>query len=203
MQIHNFIVKFIKNERLNMKKIFLVSTIILISVLMLSCSKNDNSTNDKVVGLSNKDYITKMESTVDEISSKYDNDYAYELEGNSRNDDYDQSSIQKDPNSDAYKSLLKNYEDNQIKYKQISKALSKFESKEEKVNEMHKQLIKSYSELSEAYKEKLEIEAIYYKGLKEENLTEREEVASRNLENINNTIENTWTNLGSLLKVEF
>jgi ABC-type Fe3+-citrate transport system substrate-binding protein len=186
-----------------MKKIFLVSTIILISVLMISCSKNDNSTNDKVVGLSNKDYITKMESTVDEISSKYDNDYAYELEGNSRNDDYDQSSIQKDPNSDAYKSLLKNYEDNQIKYKQISKALSKFESKEEKVNEMHKQLIKSYSELSEAYKEKLEIEAIYYKGLKEENLTEREEVASRNLENINNTIENTWTNLGSLLKVEF
>ena len=185
-----------------MKKIFLVSTIILIPILMISCSTNNNS-NDKVVKLSNEDYIIKIESTVDEILSKYDKDYAYELEGNSRNNDYDQSSIQKDPNSDAYKSLLKNYEDNQIKYKQISKALNKFESKDEKVNEIHKQLIKSYSDLSEAYKEKLEIEAIYYKGLKEEKLTEREEVAIRNLENINNTIENTWTNLGNLLKVEF
>lgn len=188
--------------RLYMKKIFLVSTIILIPILMISCSTNNNS-NDKVVKLSNEDYIIKIESTVDEILSKYDKDYAYELEGNSRNNDYDQSSIQKDPNSDAYKSLLKNYEDNQIKYKQISKALNKFESKDEKVNEIHKQLIKSYSDLSEAYKEKLEIEAIYYKGLKEEKLTEREEVAIRNLENINNTIENTWTNLGNLLKVEF
>lgn len=199
-----------------MKKIFLVSTIILISVLMISCSKNDNSTNDKIVNLSNRDYITKLESTVDEILRKYGDDYDYNLGADSR-DDENVHLIQADENSDYYKSIIKSYKDNQTKYKQISESLSKFEIKEEKVNEMHKLLIKSYNELSEAYKEKLDIEATYNKSVNVEEMEdkynkedikvvsgeERGEAVSKNLVKINNTIENTWTNLGNLLKVEF
>jgi hypothetical protein len=133
---------------------------------------------------------------------KYKKEYEYEFK--KLEIDVREEGIEKDLNSPIYSSILDYYSDNQLKYREMVEKLKLFKSDDDEINKIHKELINAYDENSKLYKEKIEIEALY----KNQDIEiDFDDVINR-LSKVNNkldqnSIENTWNNLGSLLGIEY
>ena len=134
-----------------MKKILIVASMLLL-VFTVGCnSKNDTGNNEKdkdVEILSNKKYIVRIKSVVDE-SAKYISDSTYLI---------DEEYVDKTPENEEYQKLLESYKINEKKYKEMGEKFSKFRSKDEETNKIHDKLIQIFIDKSNNYKERDELE---------------------------------------------
>jgi hypothetical protein len=134
-----------------MKKILIVASMLLL-VFTVGCnSKNDTGNNEKdkdVEILSNKKYIERIKSVVDE-SAKYISDSMYVM---------DEEYADKSPENEEYQKLLESYKINEKKYKEMGEKFSKFRSKDEETNEIHDKLIQIFIDKSNNFKERDELE---------------------------------------------
>lgn len=134
-----------------MKKILIVASMLLL-VFTVGCnSKNDTGSNEKdkdVKVLSNKKYIERIKSVVDE-SAKYISDSMYLID-----EEYDE----KTPENEEYQKLLESYKINEKKYKEMGDKFSKFRSKDEETNKIHEKLIQIFIDKSNNFKERDELE---------------------------------------------
>ena len=130
-----------------MKKILIVASMLLL-VFTVGCnSKNDTGNNEKdkdVEILSNKKYIVRIKSVVDE-SAKYISDSTYLI---------DEEYVDKTPENEEYQKLLESYKNNEKKYKEMGEKFSKFRSKDEETNKIHDKLIQIFIDKSNNYKER-------------------------------------------------
>nr|WP_312984723.1 hypothetical protein [Clostridioides sp.] len=155
-----------------MKKI-LVTLLVLFSVLVVGCTEKS----DGVETLSNKEYAERLSSTIDEMFSKYGNDYLDITENYAEM--YDKS-----PGNYEYQEILESFKTGEIKYKEMGKQLSKFKSKDKEINQLHEKLIKTCVDKSNYYKEINELEdKITGVGIKE-NVNELEIEAGTVPENL-------------------
>lgn len=155
-----------------MKKI-LVTLLVLFSVLAVGCTEKS----DGVETLSNKEYAERLSSTIDEMFSKYGNDYLDITENYAEM--YDKS-----PGNYEYQEILESFKTGEIKYKEMGEQLSKFKSKDKEINQLHEKLIKTCVDKSNYYKEINELEdKITGVGIKE-NVNELEIEAGTVPENL-------------------
>lgn len=155
-----------------MKKI-LVTLLVLFSVLTVGCTEKS----DGVETLSNKEYAERLSSTIDEMFSKYGNDYLDITENYAEM--YDKS-----PGNYEYQEILESFKTGEIKYNEMGEQLSKFKSKDKEINQLHEKLIKTCVDKSNYYKEINELEdKITGVGIKE-NVNELEIEAGTVPENL-------------------
>jgi len=155
-----------------MKKI-LVTLLVLFSVLTVGCTEKS----DGVETLSNKEYAERLNSTIDEMFSKYGNDYLDITENYAEM--YDKS-----PGNYEYQEILESFKTGEIKYNEMGEQLSKFKSKDKEINQLHEKLIKTCVDKSNYYKEINELEdKITGVGIKE-NVNELEIEAGNVPENL-------------------
>lgn len=155
-----------------MKKI-LVTLLVLFSVLAVGCTEKS----DGVETLSNKEYAERLSSTIDEMFSKYGNDYLDITENYAEM--YDKS-----PGNYEYQEILESFKTGEIKYNEMGEQLSKFKSKDKEINQLHEKLIKTCVDKSNYYKEINELEdKITGVGIKE-NVNELEIEAGNVPENL-------------------
>jgi len=155
-----------------MKKI-LVTLLMLFSVLTVGCTEKS----DGVETLSNKEYAERLSSTIDEMFSKYGNDYLNITEKYAEMYDKSQGNYE-------YQEILENFKTGEIKYKEMGEQLSKFKSKDKEINQLHEKLIKTCVDKSNYYKEINELEdKITDVGIKE-NVNELEIEAGTVPENL-------------------
>ena len=155
-----------------MKKI-LVTLLVLFSVLAVGCTEKS----DGVETLSNKEYAERLSSTIDEMFSKYGNDYLDITENYAEM--YDKS-----PGNYEYQEILESFKTGEIKYNEMGEQLSKFKSKDKEINQLHEKLIKTCVDKSNYYKEINELEdKITSVGIKE-NVNELEIEAGNVPENL-------------------
>ncbi len=155
-----------------MKKI-LVTLLVLFSVLTVGCTEKS----DGVETLSNKEYAERLSSTIDEMFSKYGNDYLDITENYAEM--YDKS-----PGNYEYQEILESFKTGEIKYNEMGEQLSKFKSKDKEINQLHEKLIKTCVDKSNYYKEINELEdKITGVGIKE-NVNELEIEAGNVPENL-------------------
>lgn len=155
-----------------MKKI-LVTLLVLFSVLAVGCTEKS----DGVETLSNKEYAERLSSTIDEMFSKYGNDYLDITENYAEM--YDKS-----PSNYEYQEILESFKTGEIKYNEMGEQLSKFKSKDKEINQLHEKLIKTCVDKSNYYKEINELEdKITGVGIKE-NVNELEIEAGNVPENL-------------------
>lgn len=155
-----------------MKKI-LVTLLVLFSVLTVGCTEKS----DGVETLSNKEYAERLSSTIDEMFSKYGNDYLDITENYAEM--YDKS-----PGNYEYQEILESFKTGEIKYNEMGEQLSKFKSKDKEINQLHEKLIKTCVDKSNYYKEIDELEdKITGVGIKE-NVNELEIEAGNVPENL-------------------
>lgn len=175
-----------------MKKI-LVTLLVLFSVLTVGCTEKS----DGVETLSNKEYAERLSSTIDEMFSKYGNDYLDITENYAEM--YDKS-----PGNYEYQEILESFKTGEIKYNEMGEQLSKFKSKDKEINQLHEKLIKTCVDKSNYYKEINELEdKITGVGIKE-NVNELEIEAGTVPENLisqkeYNKIEKRIYELGNLI----
>ena len=175
-----------------MKKI-LVTLLVLFSVLAVGCTEKS----DGVETLSNKEYAERLSSTIDEMFSKYGNDYLDITENYAEM--YDKS-----PGNYEYQEILESFKTGEIKYNEMGEQLSKFKSKDKEINQLHEKLIKTCVDKSNYYKEINELEdKITSVGIKE-NVNELEIEAGTVPENLisqneYNKIEKRIYELGNLI----
>lgn len=155
-----------------MKKI-LVTLLMLFSVLTVGCTEKS----DGVETLSNKEYAERLSSTIDEMFSKYGNDYLNITEKYAEMYDKSQGNYE-------YQEILESFKTGEIKYKEMGEQLSKFKSKDKEINQLHEKLIKTCVDKSNYYKEINELEdKITDVGIKE-NVNELEIEAGTVPENL-------------------
>ena len=155
-----------------MKKI-LVTLLVLFSVLTVGCTEKS----DGVEILSKKEYAERLSSTIDEMFSKYGNDYLDITENYAEMND-------KSPGNYEYQEILESFKTGEIKYKEMGEQLSKFKSKDKEINQLHEKLIKTCIDKSNYYKEINELEdKITGVGIKE-NVNELEIEAGTVPENL-------------------
>lgn len=155
-----------------MKKI-LVTLLVLFSVLVVGCTEKS----DGVETLSNKEYAERLSSTIDEMFSKYGNDYLDITENYAEM--YDKS-----PGNYEYQEILESFKTGEIKYNEMGEQLSKFKSKDKEIKQLHEKLIKTCVDKSNYYKEINELEdKITSVGIKE-NVNELEIEAGNVPENL-------------------
>nr|WP_312216437.1 hypothetical protein [Clostridioides sp.] len=175
-----------------MKKI-LVTLLVLFSVLAVGCTEKS----DGVETLSKKEYGERLSSTIEEMFSKYGNDYLDITENYAEM--YDKS-----PGNYEYQEILESFKTGEIKYKEMGEQLSKFKSKDKEINQLHEKLIKTCVDKSDYYKEINELEdKITGVGIKE-NVNELEIEAGTVPENLisqkeYNKIEKRIYELGNLI----
>ncbi len=175
-----------------MKKI-LVTLLVLFSVFTVGCTEKS----DGVETLSNKEYAERLSSTIDEMFSKYGNDYLDITENYAE-------MYEKSPGNYEYQEILESFKTGEIKYKEMGKQLSKFKSKDKEINQLHEKLIKTCVDKSNYYKEINELEdKITGVGIKE-NVNELEIEAGTVPENLisqneYNKIEKRIYELGNLI----
>ncbi|MBU5306872.1 hypothetical protein KQI18_03645 [Clostridioides mangenotii] len=155
-----------------MKKI-LVTLLVLFSVLTVGCTEKS----DGVETLSKKEYAERLSSTIDEMFSKYGNDYLDITENYAE-------MYEKSPDNYEYQEILESFKTGEIKYKEMGEQLSKFKSKDKEINQLHEKLIKTCIDKSNYYKEIDELEdKITGVGIKE-NVNELEIEAGTVPENL-------------------
>lgn len=155
-----------------MKKI-LVTLLMLFSVLTVGCTEKS----DGVETLSKKEYGERLSLTIDEMFSKYGNDYLDITENYAEMND-------KSPGNYKYQEILESFKTGEIKYKEMGEQLSKFKSKDKEINQLHEKLIKKCIDKSNYYKEINELEdKITGVGIKE-NVNELEIEAETVPENL-------------------
>lgn len=155
-----------------MKKI-LVTLLVLFSVFTVGCTEKS----DGVETLSNKEYAERLSSTIDEMFSKYGNDYLDITENYAEMND-------KSPGNYEYQEILESFKTGEIKYKEMGEQLSRFKSKDKEINQLHEKLIKTCVDKSNYYKEINELEdKITDVGIKE-NVNELEIEAGTVPENL-------------------
>ncbi|MBS5787807.1 MAG: hypothetical protein KIC98_07840 [Clostridioides difficile] len=155
-----------------MKKI-LVTLLVLFSVLAVGCTEKS----DGVETLSKKEYGERLSSTIDEMFSKYGNDYLDITENYAEM--YDKS-----PGNYEYQEILESFKTGEIKYNEMGEQLSKFKSKDKEINQLHEKLIKTCVDKSNYYKKINELEdKITGVGIKE-NVNELEIEAGNVPENL-------------------
>lgn len=155
-----------------MKKI-LVTLLVLFSVLTVGCTEKS----DEVEILSKKEYAERLSSTIDEMFSKYGNDYLDITE-------YYADMNDKSPGNYEYQEILESFKTDEIKYKEMGEQLLKFKSKDKEINQLHEKLIKTCIDKSNYYKEINELEdKITGVGIKE-NVNELEIEAGTVPENL-------------------
>lgn len=175
-----------------MKKI-LVSLLVLFSVFTVGCTEKS----DEVEILSKKEYAERLSSTIDEMFSKYGNDYLDITENYAE-------MYEKSQDNYDYQEILESFKTGEIKYKEMSEQLSKFKSKDKEINQLHEKLIKTCVDKSNYYKEIDELEdKITSVGIKE-NVNELEIEAGTVPENLisqkeYNKIEKRIYELGNLI----
>ncbi|MCR1954291.1 hypothetical protein NSA24_05490 [Clostridioides mangenotii] len=175
-----------------MKKI-LVTLLVLFSVFTVGCTEKS----DEVEILSKKEYAERLSSTIDEMFSKYGNDYLDITENYAEMND-------KSPGNYEYQEILESFKTGEIKYKVMGEQLSKFKSKDKEINQLHEKLIKTCVDKSNYYKEINELEdEITGVGIKE-NVNELEIEAGTVPENLisqmeYNKIEKRIYELGNLI----
>jgi hypothetical protein len=144
-----------------MKKILIVASMLLLVFTVGYNSKNDTGNKGKdrdVEILSNKKYIERIKSVVDE-SAKYISDSMYLI---------DEEYVEKTPENEEYQKLLDSYKINEKKYKEMGEKFSKFRSKAEETNKIHDKLIQICIDKSNNFKERDELETkIRESGVKE------------------------------------
>lgn len=155
-----------------MKKI-LVTLLMLFSVLTVGCTEKS----DGVETLSKKEYGERLSLTIDEMFSKYGNDYLDITEYYAEMND-------KSPGNYEYQEILESFKTGEIKYKEMGEQLLKFKSKDKEINQLHEKLIKTCIDKSNYYKEINELEdKITGVGIKE-NVNELEIEAGTVPENL-------------------
>lgn len=175
-----------------MKKI-LVTLLVLFSVLTVGCTEKS----DGVETLSKKEYSERLSSTIDDMFSKYGNDYLDITENYAE-------MYEKSQDNYDYQEILESFKTGEIKYKEMGEQLSKFKSKDKEINQLHEKLIKTCVDKSNYYKEINELEdEITGVGIKE-NVNELEIEAGTVPENLisqkeYNKIEKRIYELGNLI----
>lgn len=141
-----------------MKKI--VCLLIVVLIFVVGCAKNNigdtnngnSNKNKNIETVSKKQYISRVKSIVDEVSGKYINEFENTI------DDVDTDYEYLGPGDEKYDFMIQNIKNDKNKFGEMADGFSKFNTRDDKINNIHYKIIEACIDKSDACKERLEIE---------------------------------------------
>gem|GEM_PF-3475124 len=141
-----------------MKKI--VCLLIVVLIFIVGCAKNNigdtkdggSNKNKNIEIVSKKEYISRVKTIINEVSGKYINEFENTID----NMDTDYECL--GPGDEKYDFMIQNIKNDKNKFGEMADGFSTFNTRDDKINNIHYKMIDAFTDKSNACKERLAIE---------------------------------------------